>query len=205
MLAILIKIKTMKRSYGVNFSTSRIYRQVVEFHHPNELIPPKNQWKEFFASLSKSIFDELLSSSGLTDRARLLASSTEPSSKWLQFHTPIMTPLGQRLSTNCSSWATQSAIQTAITDYHAWKLMESMHVMMNWTRFIRWYSALLGCSIVSNLTSYPWSRCRSLIWNVMVVHSIENTYVGATSLASGSAADQPERKKHKNYVDFGNT
>ena len=50
--------------------------------------------------------------------------------------------------------------------------------------------------------NYPWSRGRPLIWDVTVVNSIAVSYVNATSLVSGAAADQAERNKHNNYIDL---
>lgn len=52
------------------------------------------------------------------------------------------------------------------------------------------------------VTSYPWSRGRPLISDVTVVNSIASTYLNATSLTSGAAADQAERNKHNNYIDL---
>lgn len=52
------------------------------------------------------------------------------------------------------------------------------------------------------ITSYPWSRGRPLIWDVTVVNSIAATYLNASSLTSGAAADQAERDKHNNYIDL---
>jgi hypothetical protein len=205
--------------------------------YPAELTPPKEELKKFQRSWdeirSKSIFDELLSSSGPTDRARLLASSTKSSSKWLQA-VPSQ-QLGLLLDNDSARVAVALRLGNNVCEphwcvcgemvdpkgYHALSCNKTKgkyprHGEINKTFSMAFSSAGFPTNLEpyglsrrdgkrpDGVTSYPWSRGRPLLWDVTVVNTIAATYINETSRASGSAADEAERRKHNHYIDLKN-
>ena len=201
--------------------------------YPSELTPPEEELKKFQRSWdeirSKSIFDELLSSSGPTDRARLLASSTKSSSKWLQ---AVPSPqLGLLLDNDSTRVAVALRLGNKVCEphwcvcgemadpkgYHALSCNKSKGKYPRHGEINKTFSMAFSSAGVPNnfepyglsrsdgkrpdgVTSYLWSRGRPLLWDVTVVNSIAASYINATSRASGAAADEAERRKHNHYI-----
>lgn len=203
--------------------------------YPIELSPPTAELKKFQSSWdnlrSNSIFDELLSSSGPTDRARLLASSTKTSSKWLQAIPSHQ--LGLLLDNESARVAVALRLGNKVCEphicvcgemvdpkgHHGLSCIKSKgkyprHGVINKTFSMAFSSADIPNSLEpygisrrdgkrpDGITSYPWSRGRPLLWDVTVVNTIAVSYLNATSRAHGAAADEAERRKHNNYIDL---
>ena len=52
------------------------------------------------------------------------------------------------------------------------------------------------------MTLIPWSRGKSLLWDVTVRDTLAKSYLSISSSKAGSVADQAERKKHNHYVSL---
>lgn len=198
--------------------------------YPADLTPPNEELKKFQRSWdelqSNSIFEELLSSSGPTDRARLLASSTKTSSKWLQA-VPSQ-HLGLLLDNDSARVAVALRLGNNVCEphwcgcgelvdpkgYHALSCNKTKgkyprHGEINKTFSMAFSSAGVPTNLEpyglsrsdgkrpDGITSYPWSRGRALIWDVTVVNTIAASYINATSRASGSAADKADNRPKK--------
>lgn len=178
-----------------------------------------------------SIFSELIASSGPTDRARLLASSSKPSSKWLQA-VPSQ-KLGLFLDNDTARIAIALRLGNKVCESHVCICGEivdvyglhglvcnktkgkySRHAEIN--KIIAMALAAAGFpnnrepSGISRrdgkrpdgLTSFPWSHGKSLIWDVTVVDTVASSHLNMTSVNCGAAADQAERDKHNHYIDL---
>lgn len=171
------------------------------------------------------------STSDALDRARLLASSTKPSLKWLQ--AVPSRHLGLLLDNDSARIAVALRLGNKVCEphvcicgemvnsngYHALscnitKSKYARHAEINKIVSMAFSSAgfpnRLEPSGLSRrdgkrpdgITSYPWSRGKSLIWDVTVVDTVAASHVNMTSVKCGGAADQAERNKHNNYIDL---
>lgn len=165
-----------------------------------------------------NIFDELLSSSAPLDRARLLASFTKPSSKWLQAVPSHQ--LGVLLDNNSARIAVALRLGNKVCEPHPCICGElvgsnghhglscnmtkgkyAQHGEINKIFSMAFSSA--GCPNIlephglsrrdgkrpDGMTSYPWSHGKSLIWDVTVKNTVAATYLNMTSANFGAAAD----------------
>ena len=55
------------------------------------------------------------------------------------------------------------------------------------------------------VTALPYSRGRSVVWDVSVVHTLAPSYVDASSKKAGAAAELRAASKRTKYVDFAPT
>ena len=179
----------------------------------------------------KTIHEELLSSSGPIDRARLLASSTKTSSKWLQAIPSHQ--LGLLLDNNSARIAIALRLGNKVCEPHVCKCGKlvnsnghhglsckntkgkySQHTEINKIFSMAFTAANVPNSLEpyglsrrdgkrpDGLTSYPWSHGKSLLWDVTVVDTVATSYVSLTSVKDGAAADLAERGKHNDYIDL---
>ena len=159
-----------------------------------------------------------------TYRARLLASSTKLSSKWLQAvpshqlgllldNDSARTAVALRCGNNvCEPHPCGCGEMVDPKGYHALSCNKTKGKYPRHGEINKTFSMAFSSAGVPNnlepyglsrrdgkrpdgVTSYPWSHGRPLIWDVTVVNSIASTYLNATSLTSGAAADQAERNK----------
>lgn len=203
--------------------------------YPAEWIPAtfdskkdQNAWDNLRC---RSIFNELISLSGPTDRARLLASSSKTSSKWLQAVPSHQ--LGLLLDNDSTRIAVALRLGNKVCEPHQCICGEMVgsngyHALTcNKTRgkYVQHYDINNIFSMAFNsagfptdlepyglsrrdgkrpdgLTCYPWIRGRSLIWDVTVVNTTASSYLSLTSVQCGSAADRAERSKHNDYLDL---
>lgn len=205
--------------------------------YPTEWIPPTPEQKTSQSAWDilkvNQIYGELLSSSGISDRARLLASSTKTSSKWLQ---AVPSPkLGLLLDNDSARIAVALRLGNKVCEahtcvcgalvepngHHALSCILSKgkyvrHLGMNKIFGVAFRSAGLPNKLEPSglsrrdgkrpdgLTCYPWSHGKSLIWDVTVVDTVAPSYLKWSSVLSGSVADNAEREKHNNYIDLKN-
>lgn len=177
------------------------------------------------------IHNELLSSSEPRDRARLLASSTKTSSKWLQAVPSHQ--LGLLLDNDSARIAVALRLGNKVCEPHVCvcgSMVESngLHALscnLSKAKYVRHLDINRICSSSfrsagqpnklepvglsrrdgkrpDGITCYPWSHGRSLIWDVTVVDTVAPSYVKWSSVLSGSVADNAEREKHNNYTDL---
>jgi len=52
------------------------------------------------------------------------------------------------------------------------------------------------------LTLVPWQSCKPLMWDVTVVHTLEDSYVSQTSRSAGAAAELAASRKSAKYADL---
>jgi len=52
------------------------------------------------------------------------------------------------------------------------------------------------------MTLIPWSRGKSLIWDVTIRDTLAPSYLKMSSSKAGSVAEQAERKKHNHYINL---
>ena len=50
------------------------------------------------------------------------------------------------------------------------------------------------------MTLIPWSRGKSLIWDVTIRDTLAPSYLKLSSLKAGSVSDQAERRKQRNII-----
>ena len=55
------------------------------------------------------------------------------------------------------------------------------------------------------VTSLPYCRGRSVVWDVSIVHTLAPSYLDASSKRAGAAAEQRASAKRAKYVDFAPT
>ncbi len=203
--------------------------------YPVALIPPNVESKRIQSHWdnlrSKSTFDELLSSSGPTDRARLLSSSTQPSSKWLQAvpsqqlgllldNDSARVAVALRLGNNvCEPHRCICGEMVDPKGYHALSCNKTSGKYVCHSTINKTFSMAFSSAQVPNrlepyglsrrdgkrpdgITSYPWSKGRLLIWDVTIVNTMAGKYIRSSSLTSGAAADEAERNKHNLYIDL---
>lgn len=175
------------------------------------------------------IFNDLLSSSEPVDRARLLASSTKESSKWLQV--VPSSQLGLLLDNNTARIAVALRLGSQICEEHicvCGKLVEkngrhglSCNMSKGWTPRHNDFNNVCSSSITSagipnilqpkgisrtdgkrpdGMTLIPWSRGKSLLWDVTVRDTLAPSYIHLSSVNAGAVADLAERKKHNHYI-----
>lgn len=221
---------------------SRFNLSIINFHlvtlldeYPIEWTPESPDSKLFQKSWDslrvKAIHTELLSVSSPSDRARILASSSKPSSKWLQAVPSHQ--LGLLLDNDAARIAVALRLGTKVCESHHCGCGEFVqtnghhglsckkgkarywrHSVMN-KIFSMAFSAAGSPNILEppglvrrdgkrpdGLTCYPWSNGRSLIWYVTVVDTIANSYLNMTSTKCGAAADQAESDKHNKYLEL---
>ena len=205
--------------------------------YPSELTPvsieskmSQNSWDSLRV---EAIYSQMLLSSEPIERARLIASSTKPSSKWLQAVPSHQ--LGLLLNNDAARIAVALRLGNDICEEHTCVCGETVHrnglhgLSCNKTKgkYIRHtdMNKLFGMAFTSagfpvdlepyglsrrngkrpdGLTSYPWSNGKSLTWDVTVVDTMAASYLNLTSIKSGAAADQAERAKHNEYIDIKN-
>jgi len=203
--------------------------------YPSEWIPVSTEQKMCQSSWDllrvNQIHDELLSSSGLSNRARLLASSTKTSSKWLQAvpshqlglfldndsaRIAVALRLGNKV---CKAHACVCGAIVESNGHHALscslsKVKYSKHSEINKVFSTAFRTAGFPNKLEpqglsrhdgkrpDGLTSYPWSHGKSLVWDVTVVDTVAPSYLKWSSVLSGSVADNAEREKHNNYIDL---
>lgn len=179
----------------------------------------------------RKVFDELLASCEPVDRARLLASSTKESSKWLQVIPSSQ--LGLLLDNNAARIAVALRLGCQICEEHVCicgKLVDKYgrhglsckssngwtprHNIINNTFSDAFSSAGIpnilqppGISRVDGkrpdgMTLIPWSRGKSLLWDVTVRDTLAPSYLRLSSKKAGSIAEQAERRKHNHYIDL---
>lgn len=167
-------------------------------------------------------------SSGLVDRARLLASSSIELSKWLQVVPSLKMGLlldnvsariavGLRLRNKVCE--THNCICGALVyenGHHGLSCNKSYGRYRGHTDINKLFSMAFKTARLPNMleppglsrrngkrpdaiTLTPWSRGKYLIWDVTVVVP---TYLSLTSSFCGSAADLAERHKHNDYIDL---
>lgn len=195
-----------------------------------ELRKSQSAWDSLHA---KAVFNGMLNSSEPIDRARLLASSTKPSSKWLQA-VPSQ-HLGLLLNNDAARIAVALRLGNNICEPHPCICGEmvnrnGLHALSCNKTKGKYYrhtdiNKLFGMAFTAascpndlepyglsrrngkrpdGLTSFPWKNGKFLIWDVTIVDTVAATYLNSTSTASGAAADQAERNKHNEYIDLKN-
>jgi len=177
----------------------------------------------------RKVFDELLASSSPVDRARLLASSTKESSKWLQVIPS--NNLGLLLDNNAARIAVALRLGCKVCEEHrcvCGKLVDeygrhglSCKNSKGWIPghddvnniFSHAFSSAGVPNVLQppgisrddgkrpdGMTLIPWSRGKSLIWDVTVRDTLAQSYLSISSTKAGAVADQAERRKHNHYV-----
>lgn len=204
-------------------------------HYPTELTPAsaelRKSQKAWDILKVTAIHEELLLSSSPIERARLLASSSKPASKWL--HAIPSHQLGLLLDNDSARIAVALRLGNKVCEphvcicgemvdqygYHAlscnkMKAKYFRHMDINKIFSMAFIAATFPNTLEpygisrrdgkrpDGLTSYPWSHGKSLIWDVTVVNTVAASYVNMTSVKSGAAADQAERGKHNLYIDL---
>jgi len=176
-----------------------------------------------------SKFCELFESSEPTTRARLLASSTKESSKWLQV--VPSSQLGLLLDNNAARIAVGLRLGSQLCEEH--KCVCGVTVRKDGLHGLSCRSSAGRISrhdeinkIVSHafssagfpniiqppgisrddgkrpdgMTLIPWSHGKSLLWDVTIRDTLAPSYVNQSSKESRSIADNAERFKHNHYI-----
>lgn len=174
-------------------------------------------------------FNDLLTSSEPVERARLLASSSKESSKWLQV--VPSSQLGLLLDNNTARIAVALRLGSQICEEHVCvcgKLVEkngrhglSCSSSQGWIPRHNDLNNICSHAFSSagipnilqppgisrsdgkrpdGMTLTPWSRGKSLLWDVTVRDTLANSYVNLSSVHAGAVADLAERHKHNHYI-----
>jgi len=173
----------------------------------------------------KSKFCKMLDSSEPTVRARLLASSTKESSKWLQV--VPSSQLGLLLDNNTARIAVGLRLGCQMCEEHkcsCGKIVkkDGLHGLScansaGWIPrhdhvnkiFSHAFSTAGHPNIIQppgisrddgkkpdGMTLTPWSHGKSLLWDVTIRDTLAPSYIHESSKHSGSVADNAERAKH---------
>lgn len=179
----------------------------------------------------RKLYDELLASSDPVNRARLLASSTKESSKWLQVIPS--SKLGLLLDNNAARIAVALRLGCQICEEHRCICGKSVDVYGRHGLSCRYskgwiprhngvnniFSHAFSSAGIPNIlqpqgisrddgkvpdgmTLIPWSRGKSLLWDVTIRDTLAKSYLNISSSNAGAVADLAERKKHNHYVKF---
>src|ERR1700761_631738 len=217
--------------FGLNILDDEISSTMQDL--PSDIIPLDDESRKIQKMWDilgiKKNFEDLLKSSNPVDRARLLASSTKESSKWLQVVPSSV--LGLLLDNNAARIAVALRLGSQICEEHkcvCGKLVEkngrhglSCSMSKGWiprhNDFNNICSHAFSSAGIPNIvqptgisrrdgkrpdgmTLIPWKRGKSLIWDVTVKDTLEPSYIHLSSLNAGAIADQAERKKHNHYL-----
>lgn len=176
-------------------------------------------------------FDDLMATSEPVDRARLLASCTKESSKWLQVIPSSQ--LGLLLDNNAARIAVALRLGCQICEEHkclCGKTVEkngrhglSCKNSKGWTPrhndINNIFSHAFSTAGIPNIQQPPgisridgkrpdgmtlilWSRGKSLLWDVTVRDTCAQSYINISSSKAGAVAEQAERKKHNHYINL---
>lgn len=173
----------------------------------------------------------LLESSNPVDRARLLASSSKTSSKWLQVVPSHQ--LGLMLDNDTARIAVALRLGSQVCEphfcicgamvffngHHALACTKTKGIICRHHEINKIIAMAFRAAGFPNttepygisrsdgkrpdgMTSFPWYRGQSLLWDVTVVDTVASSNVTLTSNQYGAAADQAERNKHNKYIDL---
>jgi len=202
---------------------------------PTDFIPEndekKKMQKNWDIPMIRSKFSEMFESSEPITRARLLASSTKESSKWLQVVTS--SKLGLLLDNNAARIAVGLRLGSQLCEEYkciCGKMVKKdglhglscnmigawipRHDDVNGTFSHAFSSAGIpnilqppGISRidgkrVDGMTLIPWSHGKSLLWDVTIRDTLAPSHINESSKKSGSIAEKAERLKHNHYIDL---
>lgn len=179
----------------------------------------------------RKVFDELFTSSEPVDRARLLASSTKESSKWLQVIPSSQ--LGLLLDNNAARIAVALRLGCQICEEHycvcgALVAKNGRHGLSckytkGWIPRHNDFNNIISHTFSSagipniiqppgisrvdgkkpdGMTLIPWSRGKSILWDVTIRDTLAPSYLSLASSKAGAVADLAERKKHNHYISL---
>jgi len=179
----------------------------------------------------QKVFDKLFTSSEPIDRARLLASSTKESSKWLQVIPSSQ--LGLLLDNNAARIAVALRLGCQICEEHkcvCGALVDkygrhglSCKCTKGWIPrhnavnniFHHTFSSAGIPNITQppgisrndgkrpdGMTLIPWSRGKSILWDVTIRDTLAPSYLSLAASKAGAVADLAERKKHNHYISL---
>lgn len=210
------------------------FNSAIESYTP-KWIPDKPEHKMCQSSWDflrlNHMHNELLSVSGPNDRARLLASSTKPSSKWMQAvpshqlgllldndsaRIAVALRLGNK---TCEAHTCVCGAIVESNGHHALSCSLSKGKYSRHLEINRIFSAAFTSAGFPNkleppglsrrddkrpdgLTCFPWSHGKSLVWDVTVVDTVAPSYLKCSTVLGGAVADNAERDKHNNYIDL---
>ena len=203
---------------------------------PRDFVPEtdvlKKEQRNWDLPRIKHQFNELFESGDLKTRARLLASSTKESSKWLQVIPSSQ--LGLLLDNNSARIAVGLRVGSQLCEEHkcvCGRMVEKdglhglscakcaegklvRHDTMN-NIFSHAFSSASFPNIVQppgisrddgkrpdGMTLIPWSHGKSLLWDVTVRDTMAASYINDSSKKARSIADKAERHKHNHYISL---
>jgi len=199
---------------------------------PSEFVPDSDDKRKVQRNwdlpLVNSKFSGMFESSESVDRARLLASSTKESSKWLQVvpssqlgllldNNAARIAVGLRLGSQlCEEYrcvcgelvkkdglhGLSCKLKTGITSRH-----DSVNREFSYGFSAADFPTLLQPPGISRddgkrpdgMTLIPWSHGKSLLWDVTVRDTLAPSYINETSKKARSIAEKAERLKHNHY------
>lgn len=200
---------------------------------PRDFVPDNDTLKKVQKNWDmpriKSKFSEMFDSSEPVARARLLASSTKESSKWLQV--VPSSQLGLLLDNNAARIAVGLRLGCQLCEEHKCICGDIVgtdglhglscpnsggwiyrHDDMNRT-FAHAISSAGFPTILQppgisrddgkrpdGMTLTPWSHGKSLLWDVTVRNTLAHSYINESSKKACSVADKAERYKHNHYI-----
>jgi len=221
------------RKCGLNIIDDQILKLIEEL--PRDFVPDNDEKKQVQKNWDlpriKDKFCGMLDSSEPITRARLLASSTKESSKWLQV--VPSSQLGLLLDNNAARIAVGLRLGSQLCEEHkcvcgGMVKKDGLHGLscpnsggwiyrhddMNRTFAHAISSAgfptMLQPPGISRddgkkpdgMTLTPWSHGKSLLWDVTVRNTLAHSYINETSKKAGSVADKAERHKHNHYISL---
>ena len=203
---------------------------------PHDFVPEnetlKREQRNWDIPKIKNQFNQMFESGDLKTRARLLASSTKESSKWLQV--VPSSQLGLLLDNNTARIAVGLRLGSQLCEEHKCVCGDSvkkdgLHGLScakcaagklarhdNVNNIFAQSFSIAGIPNITQppgisrddgkrpdgLTLIPWSNGRSLLWDVTIRDTMAASYIQDSSKKARSVADKAERHKHNHYISL---
>lgn len=200
---------------------------------PRDFIPENDEMKKVQKNwdlpMIKNKFCEMFDSSEPVTRARLLASSTKESSKWLQVvpssklgllldNNTARIAVGLRLGSQlCEEYKCICGEMVKKDGLHGLSCKKNGSTIPRHDDVNKIFSHAFSSAgfpniiqppgisrsdgkRVDGMTIIPWSHGKSLLWDVTVRDTLAPSYINESSKKSRSIAEKAERLKHNHYI-----
>ena len=217
--------------FNIRMIDNGILRLIEEI--PRDFIPENDEWKKVQKNwdlpVVRSKFCEMFDTSEPVTRARLLASSTKESSKWLQVvpssqlgllldNNTARIAVGLRLGSQlCEEYKCICGKMVKKDGLHGLSCKRNGAIIPRHDEVNNVFSLAFSSAAVPNIlqppgisredgkrvdgmTLIPWGHGKSLLWDVTVRDTLAPSYVNESSKKSGSIAEKAERSKHNHYI-----
>jgi len=202
---------------------------------PQDFIPgneeEKKEQRNWDIPRINSKFSGMFDSSEPVTRARLLASSTNESSKWLQVVPSSNTGLlldnnsariavGLRLGSQlCEEHECTCGVIVKKDGLHGLSCKKKIGIIPRHDEVNKVFCHAFSSAGIPNIiqppgisrndgkrpdgmTLIPWSQGKSLLWDVTIRDTLAPSYISESSKKARSIADKAERFKHNHYIDL---